>query len=66
MPELDQPGLKVLHVQDIDFETTCFTLVECLAERQGAGRTRNPGHVPIMIQIEAKDDVDPRPRPAAS
>jgi hypothetical protein len=25
IPELDAPGLKVLHVQEIDYESTCFT-----------------------------------------
>ena len=25
--ELDEPGLKVLHVQEIDYETTCYTFV---------------------------------------
>ncbi len=30
--ELDEPGLKVLHVQDIDYETTCYTFVRCLTE----------------------------------
>ncbi|NIR01484.1 MAG: hypothetical protein GTN78_15010, partial [Gemmatimonadales bacterium] len=29
-PELLAPGLKVLHIPDIDFETTCLTFVSCL------------------------------------
>ena len=28
--ELDEPGFKVLHTQDFDFETTCLTLTSCL------------------------------------
>ncbi|TMA56320.1 MAG: hypothetical protein E6J75_09965 [Deltaproteobacteria bacterium] len=30
LPELQQPGFKVLHIQDLDFETTCLTFVDCL------------------------------------
>jgi len=60
VPALDEPGLKVLHVQDIDFETTCFTLVECLDDVRGWSDA-NPGHVPLLILIEAKDDVIPDP-----
>jgi len=60
LPELDEPGLKVLHVQEIDYETTCLTFVICLREvRQWSDD--NPGHLPIMILIEAKDDPIPDP-----
>src|SRR5262245_36061864 len=30
LPEMEQPGFKVLHIQDVDFETTCTTFVGCL------------------------------------
>ncbi|HET9477599.1 MAG TPA: phosphatidylinositol-specific phospholipase C1-like protein [Dehalococcoidia bacterium] len=59
-PELLEPGLKVLHVQDIDFETTCLTFKSCL-ETLKAWSVANPGHLPIMVQIEAKDDPIPVP-----
>jgi hypothetical protein len=55
-PAMRQPGVKVLHVQDIDYRTTCETLVACLGEIRDWSRG-NPGHVPIMILIEAKDSV---------
>ncbi len=58
IPALDQPGLKVLHIQDIDFETTCLTFVECLGAVK-AWSDGHPGHLPIMILVEAKDDVLP-------
>jgi hypothetical protein len=58
IPALDLPGFKVFHIQDIDFETTCYTFIECLETVKGWSDT-HPGHVPIMIQIEAKDDVIP-------
>lgn len=60
VPALDEPGLKVLHVQDIDFETTCFTLVECLTDVRTWSEA-NPGHAPLMILVEVKDDVIPDP-----
>jgi len=60
VPALDEPGFKVLHVQDIDFETTCFTFVECLQQVRAWSRA-NPGHAPLMILVEAKDDAIPDP-----
>lgn len=52
---LDAPGFKVLHVQDLDFMSRCQTLVECL-QTINAWSDAHPGHVPMMILIEAKDD----------
>jgi len=59
-PELDRPGTKVLHVQDVDFETTCFTFVACL-ETVRAWSSAHPGHLPLFILVEAKDEaiIDP-------
>ncbi len=59
-PTLDEPGWKVLHVQDIDFETTCGSLVECL-ETIEAWSDANPDHEPIPILIEVKADLLPEP-----
>jgi len=53
--ELELPGFKVLHVQHTDFDTTCLTLVSCLIEVRDWSDA-NPGHSPIAILIEAKDD----------
>lgn len=52
-PELDQPGFKVIHQVDVDFRSTCLTLVACLTEIE-TWSTANPDHEPIMIMIEAK------------
>jgi len=60
IPELDEPGFKVLHVQDLDFETTCLTLIDCLQTAKGWSDA-HPRHLPIMILIEAKDDAIPDP-----
>jgi hypothetical protein len=58
IPDLDQPGFKVLHVQDLDFESTCWTFVECLTTIK-MWSAAHPRHMPIMIQVEAKDDQIP-------
>lgn len=53
---LRTPGFKVLHVQDLDYRTTCATLVACLTELRDWSRA-HPAHVPIMVLLEAKDGV---------
>ena len=55
LPELDEPGLKVLHIQDLDFQTHCLTFVACLRSIRSWSQA-NPAHVPLMIMIEAKQD----------
>jgi hypothetical protein len=45
-----------LHVQDIDYETTCYTFVSCLREIK-AWSDANPNHLPITVLVEAKDEV---------
>ncbi len=58
LPALEAPGLKVLHVQDIDYETTCGTLLDCLREVK-AWSDAHPLHAPLAVLIEAKDDIIP-------
>ncbi|HWP64881.1 MAG TPA: phosphatidylinositol-specific phospholipase C1-like protein [Candidatus Limnocylindria bacterium] len=59
-PVMFEPGMKVFHVQEVDFETTCATLVECL-ETIRNWSSDNRRHLPIVVLIEAKDDpiIDP-------
>ena len=60
-PVMQKPGFKVLHVQDFDVHSTCPTLVACLTEIK-TWSTANPGHLPVMIMIEAKDNaIENRP-----
>ena len=59
-PELDAPGFKVLHVQDIDYGTTCLTLVACLATVE-EWSVAHPNHLPIVVQIEPKADAPDLP-----
>ena len=55
LAELDAPGLKVLHIQDLDFETHCLSFVACLETIRSFSRA-HPTHVPLMIMVEAKQD----------
>ena len=57
-PLLDEPGFKVLHTQDFDYETNCLTLVLCLSE-VNEWSLANPSHVPIMIMLEFKEQSVP-------
>jgi hypothetical protein len=59
-PRLADPGLKVLHVQEVDYRSTCPTFVDCLAQVR-EWSDANPGHLPVVIQIEAKDGTIPDP-----
>ena len=58
-PEMFEPGMKVLHVQDLDFETTCLTFLACLEDVK-AWSDRNLRHLPIAVLVELKDDVLPQ------
>jgi hypothetical protein len=58
IPALDEPGFKVLHVAELDFESTCWTFVECLEDVRDWSLD-HPGHAPIFILVEAKDDPTP-------
>ncbi|WP_019960785.1 phosphatidylinositol-specific phospholipase C1-like protein [Woodsholea maritima] len=50
---MDQPGFKVLHMQDIDVHSSCATLVICLREI-AAWSGDNPDHIPILIMFNTK------------
>ncbi len=52
---LDRPGLKVLHVQDIDYMSRAFTFTDALRQVRAWSKS-HPRHVPIMILVELKDD----------
>lgn len=59
-PELLEPGFKVLHINDIDFNSSCLTFVACLTDVRRWSRA-NRDHLPIMILIELKTDPIPDP-----
>ena len=53
-PVMSRPGLKVFHIQDVDYVSTCLTLKSCLQEVKGWSDA-HPSHVPIAILLELKD-----------
>lgn len=55
---LQEPGFKVLHVQDVDFWSNTPTLAAALAEMLDWSR-ENPNHTPIAVLIECKDTAHP-------
>jgi hypothetical protein len=52
--QLRQPGLKVLHLPDIDYRTTVSTFARALREVR-AWSSAHPRHVPILVLVELKD-----------
>lgn len=53
--ELQQPGLKMLHFADLDYNTNNFTLKSGLQEIK-AWSDAHPNHLPIFIMMEPKED----------
>lgn len=53
--EMNQPGFKVLHVQDLDFRSHCETLSQCLAILKDWSDA-HPGHHPVFITMNAKEN----------
>ncbi len=56
LPELEKPGFKVIHVPHVDYGTTVLTFVGALEEIKEWSLT-NPGHLPIMVLVEVKEDL---------
>lgn len=58
-PEFDpngimaKPGFKVMHVQDVDYRSTCQPFIACL-EQVRQWSHAHPGHIPIFILVETK------------
>ena len=55
-----RPGFKSFHIPDLDYLSTCVTLVRCLTEIDRWSRA-HPDHLPIMITINAADTPSHRP-----
>lgn len=51
---LKGPGLKVMHVQDIDYRSSCPLFTGCLAQIRAWSRA-NPDHVPLLILLNLKE-----------
>ena len=55
---LEKPGFKILHVQDVDFMSTTPTLEGALRQINDWS-SQHPGHVPIFVLLELKEEVIP-------
>jgi hypothetical protein len=53
--KLLKPGIKVMHVPDVDFGTTVLTLIDGLREVR-SWSLEHPRHVPIFILLELKHE----------
>lgn len=51
--EMEKPGFKVMHIQDLDQRSTCRTLVRCLSIVRTWSRAHRR-HLPVFILIECK------------
>jgi predicted alpha-1,2-mannosidase len=50
---MEKPGFKVMHVQDIDYRSTCQPFTACLEEVRQWSKA-HPRHIPIFILVETK------------
>ncbi|PAW92384.1 hypothetical protein CKK33_02290 [Mucilaginibacter sp. MD40] len=57
---MKKPGFKVFHIQDIDYRSNCPTFALCLQELK-KWSDAHPGHSPIFITMNAKDEPMKRP-----
>ena len=55
---LEPPGMKILHVPDIDYRTGTPTLVSALKQLRAWSRA-NPRHVPVFVLVELKAQGTP-------
>ena len=57
---MNKPGFKVMHVQDLDYRSTCQQLIACLKIVR-AWSQAHPDHLPIFILLETKQsDLPPQ------
>ncbi|MFL5296056.1 MAG: phosphatidylinositol-specific phospholipase C1-like protein [Phenylobacterium sp.] len=52
---MKKPGMKVIHVPDIDYRSVCPLLADCFREIK-AWSDKHPKHVPILIIFNLKQD----------
>lgn len=57
---MKEPGFKVFHMQDVDVNSHCPTFKIAL-EQLKQWSDANPGHSPVFITMNAKDDISKRP-----
>ena len=58
--KMNMPGMKVFHVQDIDFRSHYYLFTEALSEIK-EWSDKHPDHIPVIITMNLKDEVIDRP-----
>ena len=54
--DLQQPGLKILHIPDIDYETHYYTFKKMLTALN-EWSDAHPNHLPLFILVETKEET---------
>jgi hypothetical protein len=57
---MSKPGFKVIHVIDIDYNSSCLALADCLKQVADWSRA-HPRHLPIVITLRTNDAKTPMP-----
>ena len=52
--EMNKPGFKVFHVQDLDFRSNAYTFADCLRQFK-AWSDQHKDHYPIYVTMNTKD-----------
>lgn len=55
-----KPGFKVIHVLDVDYNSSCLALRDCL-EQVAAWSRAHPRHLPIVITLRTNESRTPMP-----
>ena len=53
--EMEKPGFKVIHVQDLNQRSSCMTFIDCMTEVHKWSEA-HPLHIPLFLLIETKTD----------
>jgi Phosphoinositide phospholipase C, Ca2+-dependent len=52
---MSKPGFKVMHVQDVDYRSSCQPFTNCL-EQIKTWSHAHPNHIPVFVLVETKQD----------
>ena len=55
IPALNQPGMKVLHIKDVDYNTHFYTFRQALQAIKNWSAA-HPNHLPLFVNVETKSD----------
>lgn len=57
---MTKPGFKTIHVLDVDYNSSCLTLSDCL-KQVADWSSAHPRHLPIVIALRTNDAKTPMP-----